>query len=98
MTEVLVTAVAAHDGATVDPSGVNSEDGHRVVLEEGETDIVVSVTAEDGRTTETYTITVTKLSSTSITDETTLLIESEPESDTQTDDDIGPISKIIATQ
>ena len=98
MSTVLVGAVATHDGATVDLPGVNSEDGYRVVLEEGETDIVVSVTAEDGRTTETYTITVTKLSSTSIADETTLLIESEPESDTQTDDDdIGTIDRIIAT-
>ena len=94
--EVLVSAVVAHDGATVviTPSDTNSEgDGHRVALEEGETDIGISVTAEDGRTTETYTITVTR--SIAVTDETVPLIESEPESDVQTG--IGPIDKIIAT-
>ena len=95
--EVLVIAVAAHDGATVviTPSDTNSEgDGHRVVLEEGETDISISVTAEDGRTTETYTISVTR--PIAATDETVPLIELEPESDTQ-QSSTGTIDRIIAT-
>ena len=52
--------------------------------------IAVTVTAEDGETTETYTITVVRPVS---TDETVLLDESESEADVQT----GTGPKIIAS-
>ena len=91
MTEVVVTAVLTHDGATVTPSAVDSENGHRIDLEEEETVIAVTVTAEDGETTKTYTISVVKPPAPSTTDETVSLIESE--SDTQT----TSVTSIIAT-
>ena len=94
--EVTVTAVAAHAAATVSitPSDMNAEKaGHQVAIGEGTT-IGVTVTAEDG-TTAIYTVTVTR--PTAGTDETVPLIASEPEADTQTDDDIGTITRIIGT-
>ena len=55
VTATTVTATAAHSAATVaiDP-------GPQVPLAEGANEITVRVTAEDGTTTETYTVTVTR--------------------------------------
>ena len=55
VTAATVTATAAHSAATVaiDP-------GPQVPLAEGANEITVRVTAEDGTTTETYTVTVTR--------------------------------------
>ena len=96
MGEVTVLASTAHDAAivTIDPSDSNAEeDGHQVSLGEGST-IGVTVTAEDG-TTEIYTVTVTKPTAPRTTDETVPLIESEPESDTQTSIG-GTVTYIVA--
>ena len=50
-----VTATASHDGASVAIAP-----GSEVILAEGANEITVTVTAEDGETTETYTVTVTR--------------------------------------
>ena len=58
-----VTATANHDGATVAivPADADAAtDGHQVTLDFGDTAISVTVTAEDGTTTQTYAVTVTR--------------------------------------
>ena len=50
-----LTATASHSAATV-----SIEPGTEVPLTEGENEIAVTVTAEDGETTKTYTVTVTR--------------------------------------
>ena len=62
--EVSVTTVSAtttHDSASlsISPEDANdTEDGHQVQLAVGSTDITVTVTAEDGVTTESYSLSV----------------------------------------
>ena len=67
--EATVTATANHTGATVeylDGSDTALADantgtaGHQVALDVGDTAFKVKVTAEDGSTTQTYTVTVTR--------------------------------------
>ncbi len=62
-----VTAEASVHGADVevDPGDDSSAGGHQVDLEVGDNEITVTVTALDG-TTDTYTITVTRLAETTI--------------------------------
>ena len=65
-----VTATATHDGATVAIVPVDADDtadGHQVALGVGDTDIVVTVTAEDGTTMQTYTVTVTRAEKLAVT-------------------------------
>ena len=63
-----VTAMATHVGAqssiTITPADANADmDGHQVALTAGqEIEIMVMVTAEDGSTTETYTVDATRAS------------------------------------
>ena len=59
--ETTVTAAANHSGASISIviGGVEATDGE-VALSEGENVITVVVTAEDGATTKTYTVTVTR--------------------------------------
>ena len=61
VTETTVTATTSDDGASyvVKLDGVADSDGV-VSLAEGSNDITVEVTAEDGETTKTYTVTVTR--------------------------------------
>ena len=61
VTETTVTVTVNDDGAsyTVKLDGVADSDG-AVPLAEGSNDITVEVTAEDGETTRTYTVTVTR--------------------------------------
>ncbi len=58
VTATTVTATASHSGATV-----AIEPGAEVALAEGANEITVTVTAEDGTTTRTYTVTVTRAGS-----------------------------------
>ena len=67
--EATVTATANHTGATVEyldgsdteqVDADSTEDGHQVALDVGDTVFKVKVTAEDGTTTQTYTVTVTR--------------------------------------
>ena len=62
-TQVTVMATASHDNAEVDimPADNDTEmEGHQVAISgDGTANITVEVTAEDGTTTETYTVTVT---------------------------------------
>ncbi|MYI68384.1 MAG: hypothetical protein F4103_06430, partial [Boseongicola sp. SB0673_bin_14] len=67
--EVTVTATANHAGATVEwldgddaalADADDAADGHQARLEEGENVVKMKVTAEDGTTTRTYTVTVTR--------------------------------------
>ncbi len=58
VTATTVTATASHSGATV-----AIEPGAEVALAEGANEITVRVTAEDGTTTRTYTVTVTRAGS-----------------------------------
>ena len=61
---VTVTPVTAHPGAAVRVNGVPVASGAAsspIVLPTGNTTLTVGVTAEDGVTTKTYTITVTRL-------------------------------------
>ncbi len=63
VTSTTVTATANHDGATVaivPADADDTADGHQVALDVGETVISVTVTAEDGTTTQTYAVTVTR--------------------------------------
>ena len=69
--EVTVTPEVAHAGATVEYLGASDtaladadtgKDGHQVALEVGETVVKVKVTAEDGTATQTYTLTLTRVS------------------------------------
>ena len=55
VSSVTVTATASHASASVAQSPVNP-----VTLQEGTNPITVTVTAEDGNTTKTYTVTVTR--------------------------------------
>ena len=58
-----VTATANDDGATVaivPADADDTADGHQVALGVGDTAISVTVTAEDGTTTQTYAVTVTR--------------------------------------
>ena len=57
VTATTLTATAVHSGATV-----AIEPGAEVALAEGANVITVTVTAEDGTTTQTYTVTVTRAS------------------------------------
>ncbi len=57
VTATTVTATATHPGATV-----SIAPGAEVALAEGANEIAVTVTAEDGTTTQTYTVTVTRSS------------------------------------
>ena len=57
VTATTVTAATSHSGATV-----SIRPGPEVVLAEGANEITVTVTAEDGTTTQTYTATVTRSS------------------------------------
>ena len=56
VTATTVTATASHSGATV-----TVEPGAEVTLAEGSNEVAITVTAEDGTTTRTYTVTVTRL-------------------------------------
>ena len=80
-----ITAVAQDAGATValprDQSPVSA--GVQVLLYGGENKITVVVTAQDGKTTKTYTITVTRLESERKPEEET---EKEPEKDPKSTD------------
>ena len=67
--EVTVTPTVKHRGATVEyldgddatlADANDMADGHQVTLEVGENVVKVKVTAEDGTTTETYTVTLTR--------------------------------------
>ena len=62
--QVTLTATTSHGGATIAYTPAtdadNGRDGHQVDLNEGENTITVTVTAGDGMTTKTYTITVWK--------------------------------------
>ena len=64
LTSTTVTAKANDDGATVAivPADLlaDATDGHQVALDVGDTTISATVTAEDGTTTQTYTVTVTR--------------------------------------
>ena len=63
VTSTTVTAKANHDGATVaifPADADDTADGHQVALDVGETAVSVTVTAEDGTTTQTYAVTVTR--------------------------------------
>ena len=58
-----VTATANDDGATVvilPADAADATDGHQAALAVGDTAVSVAVTAEDGTTTQTYTVTVTR--------------------------------------
>ena len=66
---ITVTTTTAHASSTVEfldaddmelDDADGTEDGHQVSLDEGENTIKVKVTAQDGETTETYTLTVTR--------------------------------------
>ena len=70
------TATKGDDGASVayldsDGNAIDDadtmEDGHQVPLDVGANVITVRVTAEDGTTTETYTVTVTRAAATTVT-------------------------------
>ena len=66
VTETTVTATASDDNASVEVTPGDADDGtsgDQVALGVGETTISVEVTAEDGETTETYTVTVTRVGS-----------------------------------
>ena len=64
VTEATVTPTANHSGASyvIKLDGVTDADGV-ISLSEGSNVITVEVTAEDGQTTKTYTVTVTRLDS-----------------------------------
>ena len=58
-----VTATANDDGATLEITPGDADaatDGHQVALGVGDTTVSVTVTAEDGTTTQTYAVTVTR--------------------------------------
>ena len=63
-TVIVMVTPSLPDGATVSYNKVDSAPGTKEVLdvslEDGANRIIVTVTAEDGTTTETYTITVTR--------------------------------------
>ena len=64
--ETKVTATARAENASVEVTPEDADDqtlGDQVVLAVGETTISVAVTAEDGETTQTYTVTVTRAAS-----------------------------------
>ena len=66
MTQTTVTATKAHTGATVKVTPADTDagaTGHQVALRVGDTAISVKVTAEDGTTMQTYTVTVTRAKS-----------------------------------
>ena len=66
VTETTVTATASDDNASVEVTPGDADggtSGDQMALGVGETTISVEVTAEDGETTETYTITVMRASS-----------------------------------
>ena len=61
VTAVTVSGMANHSAATVAYSGTDANtgtDGHQVSLDVGSNEITVTVSAEDGTTTKTYTVTV----------------------------------------
>ena len=61
--ETTVTAEASDDKATVSIAPADADDttdGHQVKLSEGANTITVTVTAEDGQTTQEYVVTVTR--------------------------------------
>ena len=63
VTSTTVTATANDDGATVaivPADADDTADGHQVALAVGDTAVSVTVTAEDGTTTQTYAVTVTR--------------------------------------
>ena len=63
VTSTKVTATANDDGATVaivPADADDTADGHQVALAVGDTAVSVTVTAEDGTTTQTYAVTVTR--------------------------------------
>lgn len=64
-TSVSVTATAADDTATLQVNGASVDSGEAIVVDlsgEGDTDVAIQVTAEDG-TTRTYSLTVARYSS-----------------------------------
>ena len=66
VTQTMVTATKAHTGASVAVTPADADtgtDGHQVALPVGDTAISVKVTAEDGTTTSTYTVTVSRAKS-----------------------------------
>ncbi len=66
VTETTVTATASDANASVEVTPEDADDGtsgDQVTLEVGETTISVEVTAQDGVTTQTYTVTVTRAGS-----------------------------------
>ena len=70
VTSTTVTATANHDGATVaivPADADDTADGHQVALAIGDTAISVTVTAEDGTTTQTYAVTVTRAEKLAVT-------------------------------
>ena len=66
VTQATVSAIAAETNATVEFSPPVDSDmltaGHQIALHPGDTIIAVTVTAEDGATTRTYTIIITQVS------------------------------------
>ena len=85
--EATVTATANHTGATVEyldgsdtelVDADSTEDGHQVDLDVGDTVIKVKVTAEDGSTTQTYTVTVTRAAAAEDLDGVVTLSPSSP--------------------
>ena len=59
-TTVTATTNHASASAVITPGDASGASGHQVNLRVGNTVITVAVTAEDGRTTRTYTVTVTR--------------------------------------
>ena len=62
--ETTVTATASDDHASVEVTPEDADDGtlgNQVALAVGETTISVEVTAQDGETTQTYTVMVTRV-------------------------------------
>ena len=66
VTSTTLTAVASAPGATVAIAPADADagtEGHQIGLERGVNVITITVTAEDGTTTETYTVAVTRAAS-----------------------------------
>ncbi len=93
VTATTVTATATHSGATV-----RIEPGSQVTLAEGANQITVTVTAEDGTTTGTYTITVTRaaLPTATIAAGTTPVTEGTAATYTVTLDPAAPAALTVA--
>ena len=70
VTSTTVTATANDDGATVaivPADADDTADGHQVTLAVGDTAVSVTVAAEDGTTTQTYAVTVTRAEALAVT-------------------------------